>query len=54
MEKSCAPNEPIDGYADKPDIPGVCNATTGVLRDDCCRCYIYVGLTVNVFENKKK
>lgn len=38
MEKSCAPNVLNAGYG-KPVMPGVCSATTGVLSDDCCRCY---------------
>lgn len=38
IEKSWAPNELNAGYG-RPLIPGVCNATTGVFMDDCCRCY---------------
>lgn len=38
IEKSCAPNELNAGYG-SPLIPGVCNATTGVFMDVCCRCW---------------
>lgn len=41
IEKSWAPNELNAGYG-SPVMPGVCNATTGVMTgvfmDDCCRC----------------
>lgn len=42
IEKSCAPNEFIDEYDDNPDKLGVCSETTGVLRDACCRCCLWI------------